>query len=160
MSEPIRVVSCGLGADGKVFCDPAIDRTASNLDEYMKTLDPRHLVFIEGRRAIWYQIADLHYLDYQDCLAVAAYAGLVHDRAFRFGVIGIEGVSIGGGDASGCWRPVHERTRDGETVKTITSRDMAAIFKVIAPRHILGIGRLIAERAEAERPGNGAGGAG
>ena len=140
--------------------NPAIDYEKSNIEQYRKTLDLGHLVFIEGRRPIRFQIADLHYLDYQDVLAVIGFPGLAADRAFRFGVIGIEGVSISDSPLDRVWRPDHERVRDGETVKTITVKDMQAIFKAIAPRHLLDIGRLIVERAEAERPGNGAGGVG
>jgi len=140
--------------------DPAIDVGKSNLAEYRKTCDPAHLVFKDGARPIWYTIVDLEWSDYQECLAVIQLPGLAADRAFRYGVVGIEGVSIGGGDSQGRWCPVHERMRDGDAVKTISAGDMKPIFKAIAPRHILDIGHLLLERCEAERPGNGAGGAG
>ena len=140
--------------------DAAIDHAKSNLAEYVRTGNLAHLAFIEGRRPVRFQIADLHYLDYQDVLAVLGFPGLAADRAFRFGVIGIEGVSIADSPLDRVWRPEHERVRDGETIKTITVKDMQAIFKAIAPKHIIDIGQLIVERAEAERPGNGAGGAG
>ncbi len=147
MSEPIRVVSRH---------DPAVDWKKSNAEEYGRTLDLSRLTLVG--KPIVYSIVDLEWPEYQEVLARVNVPGLAADCAFRLGVVAIEGCRALCAD--GLWHPLTERVREGVPVKTIGPSEMAAIFKSIAPKHILDIGKLLIERAEAERPGNGAGGAG
>lgn len=139
--------------------DPAIDKKKSRLDKYRETLSMEHVVLLDGRRPMTFEVRDLSYSDWQEALLFVNQPGMAADRAFRAGIVSIAGVpKLCGGDA--VWRPSSERIRDGAPVSTLSIADMDAIFSALAPRHIVAVGQLLLARAEMEREGNGAGGAG
>lgn len=148
-----RIISCQ---------DTCVDWKRSGGEEgrakYRLTGDLSKLVMHEGKAPrVFFTIRDLSYDDYQEVIVFAATPGIAADRAFRYGVVQIEGVEAL--CAGGAWRPKHERVSgDGTSLPTATPADMRDIFKALAPRHILDVGATIQARAEMDREGNGAGG--